>query len=94
MRFLSHLFLGLSIAGLFMLGCERHQFDDTKILHGDHGYHGKEHASDHSGEGDHGGKPADSHADKKAHHEEKPSVKESHDDDSKKKKEEPRDVGL
>ena len=82
MRSLSHLFLGLSIAGLFLLGCERHQFDDTKILHGDHGSHGGGHAADDP----HG----EAHGEDKAHHEEKSNGEKP----KEKKKEEPRDVGL
>ncbi|MDF1823871.1 MAG: hypothetical protein P1U68_04465 [Verrucomicrobiales bacterium] len=93
MKSLSHFLLGMSVAGLFMLGCERHQFEETKILHGDHGHHGEDHADSHGehgkGHGDEGHQD-DAHGDHKAHadeghHAEKPE---------KTKKEEPREVGL
>ncbi len=92
MKSLSYLFLGMSVAGLFMLGCERHQFEDTKILHGDHGHHGEHHENHgyhgkgHDEKGHHEGAHGDDkdHAGE-VHPEKKPE---------KVKKEEPRDVGL
>lgn len=90
MRSLCHLFLGLGFLGFFTMGCERHQFDDTKILHKGHGDHG-----DHSH--DDGNHDEEGHAEKKKeggsdadHGEGKPEPK----DEKKEKKEEPRDVGL
>lgn len=53
-----------AIAALTMLGCERHNFDDTKILHGDHGHHDEHYGDDaHHGD-DHkdGDKKHDDHA--------------------------------
>lgn len=54
---LSHvLALSLAFAGLVLIGCERHSFEETKGLHMEHG-------AGHSDEG-HGG---DTHAPKEAH---------------------------
>lgn len=88
----------MSVASLFMLGCERHQFEDTKVLHGDHGHHGEGHGDSHEtghGDGHENGHGAKAHEDAKghgdeAHDKEKPHSKQP----GKVKKEEPRDVGL
>lgn len=83
MRSLSHFFLGLSILGLLGSGCEQHQFDDTKILHGDHGYHGGEHGDDaHAG------------AEPEAHETGKADKEGAAPKEVEKKVDEPRDVGL
>ena len=42
-------------AGLFLVSCERHDWEDTKVLHEKHGHsaHGEGHGDDHGA--DHGG---------------------------------------
>lgn len=49
--------LFLSLASLGVISCERHKFEDVKVLHESHG-------ADH---GDHGAE-ADQHGEKKAEH--------------------------
>ena len=64
MKSMTHIMILGAIAALTMLGCERHNFDDTKILHGDHGHHDEHYGDDaHHGD-DHkdGDKKHDDHA--------------------------------
>jgi ABC-type nickel/cobalt efflux system permease component RcnA len=94
MKQLSHMLVWTGAAALFLLGCEQHDFDKTKVLHADHGHHDEhhdDHAGDHSGE--HKDHKDDSHA-KDDHG--KPHAGEGDHGQKEKKatKEEPRDTGL
>jgi len=96
MKSLSHLFVWMGIVGLASLGCERHDFEDTKVLHMEHGGgHGDHHAE---GDGAHGhGEEGhdEAHGDEHESHGEKANEK-AGDEKGKKKSEdaEPRDLGL
>jgi hypothetical protein len=94
---LSNVFaLLLAFAGLALIGCERHSFDETKGLHMDHGAghhdeghgdagHGKDgHAKDPHAKDGHGEKGHAEKAAAPAHPEAKPEAS----------KEEPRKTGL
>lgn len=50
MKSLSHFLACIGALGLLTVGCERHDFEKTKILHLEHG--GEHHEGDHP-EGDH-----------------------------------------
>lgn len=74
MKFSSLKVLSLLSAGLFFAGCEPHSFEETQVLHGDHGGHheGDGHGADHGekGDGEEHGKgeaKADAHAPAEAH---------------------------
>lgn len=91
MRPLSHFFLGLSIVGLLLSGCEKHHFEDTKVLHGGHGHHGDEsgdHGDGHGDDAKSGEKAGEKRADSAP--EEAPAAEAK----KEKKQGEPRDVGL
>ncbi len=89
---LSHVFaLSLAFAGLVLIGCERHSFDETKGLHMEHGagHHDEGHGDAGHGKDGHATDPhaKDGHAEKAAapaHPEAKPEAP----------KEEPRKTGL
>lgn len=89
MKFLSCGVVWLGAVGLLSIGCERHSFEETQILHlehgGDHGDHG--HGDDSPGldhaEGKHGAK-----------HEEKPQPKAKAEEKADAEPGAPRDVGL
>jgi len=98
MKSVCRLSILLAAAAFFSVGCEPHTFDETSILHQDHGGHGEGHGDGHGDEhhGDHGdkhhGKSDEKHTDDADH---------GHDDAAKKKKaapaaakEEPREVGI
>jgi hypothetical protein len=56
--------LFLSLASLGVISCERHKFEDVKVLHESHGAdHG-----DHGAHADEHGAHADEHGEKKAEH--------------------------
>lgn len=92
MKSLFQLFLLTGVAGLALMGCEKHDFDSTKVLHESHGgHHGEgqhdehgDHKEDQSGHGD-GTKGHDKkdHEEKNGDHQE-----------GKKESGEGRDVGL
>lgn len=53
MNALRLLFLSCTLAAAAFVGCEKHDFESTKRLHGGHGDHGDDHGGDGHG-GDHG----------------------------------------
>ena len=92
MKSLFQLTLLTGVAGLALMGCEKHDFDATKVLHESHGGHyGESHHDEHddhkeyqSGHGD-----EKNGQDKKGH-----SEKNEEHQDGKKESGEGRDVGL
>ena len=66
MKSLRHLLICVGAAGLALAGCERHEFENTKRLHMEHGEH---HEGEHHGEEHHDGD-----------HHEADHKKEGHDD--------------
>jgi hypothetical protein len=84
---LSNVFaLLLAFAGLALIGCERHSFDETKGLHMEHGagHHDEGHGDAGHGKDGHGEKGHAEKAAAPAHPEAKPEAS----------KEEPRKTGL
>ena len=92
MKSLFQLFLLTGVAGLALMGCEKHDFESTKVLHESHGgHHGEDHHGEHGDhKEDHGG-----HGDDKKGHDKKDHG-EKHEEQKEEKKEagEGRDVGL
>lgn len=73
MKFSSLKVLSLLSAGLFFAGCEPHSFEETQVLHGDHGHHEGGHGEGHAEE--HGEK---AHAEDHGKVEAKGEAKEAH----------------
>lgn len=97
MKSLCHSLLWVGIAGLAILGCERHDFEVTKELHmehgGDHGDHGHEGHDDHGHEGhdEEHGEHGDSH---EAHGKDHKADAHGEEHEEKKKTGEPKKVGI
>ncbi|MEO0413412.1 MAG: hypothetical protein AAF226_00510, partial [Verrucomicrobiota bacterium] len=53
MQLTARLFLVLGIASLTFVGCERHDFSETKVLHQGHGGGHGDHGDGHGGHDDH-----------------------------------------
>ena len=89
MKSLFQLTLLTGVAGLALMGCEKHDFDATKVLHESHGGHyGESHHDDHKEDQSGHGDEKNGH-DKKGHGE-----KNEEHQDGKKESGEGRDVGL
>ena len=64
MRHLFQIALLGGIAGVILMGCEKHEFEVTKVLHEAHGGdHGGDHNGEHEGVKGHDGHAKDDHAD-------------------------------
>jgi hypothetical protein len=64
MRRLFQIALLGGIAGVILMGCEKHEFEVTKVLHEAHGGdHGGDHNGEHEGAKGHEGHAKDDHAD-------------------------------
>lgn len=53
MKFLSQVLFSAGLIGFVLTGCERHEFEDTKVLHLEHGHHGEADPAAHPAEGAH-----------------------------------------
>lgn len=58
MKFLSQVLFSIGLIGFALTGCERHEFEDTKSLHMEHGHHGEGEHDEHAKSDDHA-KPSD-----------------------------------
>lgn len=101
MKSMAQILIWGAVAALTMLGCERHNFDDTKILHGDHGHHDENHGDDaHRDDHKDGAQKHDDHAKEEGQGEKKAKGKAKGEKKAKggvkkgEKKGEARDVGL
>lgn len=102
MKSLRHLLIWVGAAGLVFAGCERHEFENTKRLHMEHGEHHDEAHGDEHHDGDH--HKADHKEDGHDDHHKGDHKKDDHSHDEKKaddakgkakaKKDAPRDTGL
>jgi len=97
MKLLCHGMLWMGVVGLGSIGCEKHTFDETKVLHMGHGDHGDAHGEGHGEARGHDEAHAkdghqDDHAKGDAHHgdEAKPKAEAKVEN----KTDEPREVGL
>ena len=92
MNSLFQLFLLTGVAGLALMGCEKHDFDSTKVLHESHGGHyGEGHHDEH---GDYKEDQSGYGDEKKGHDKKDHSKKNGEYQEGKKEPGEGRDVGL
>ena len=92
MKSLFQLFLLTGVAGIALMGCEKHDFDSTKVLHESHGgYHGE---GQHDEHGDHK-EDQSGHGDERKGHDKKDNRENNKEhQEGKKESGEGRDVGL